>query len=178
MPPIPLHIDAPITPKKPTAITPQTQGIIPANPPVSDVPSTTTIASSAQRAYPPARPGAVAGPAPTGSIPAPLPVPTRTTGGEGTDGPPAPRPGDVPVSPYTPLRGGGGSGLPPPPKADEARQPHPATQMSPPTQNYAPTHSTTTATTPSRPGPTTLNLGPAASPAAGALAPGTRELGW
>lgn len=183
MPPIPVHIDAPITPKKATGATPQTQRA-PANASDGDNPATTT--STAQQAYTPARPGAAAGPAPTSYVPAPHQTPTRTSGLDQNDGPPAPQPGAVPAPPssqYTPSRGVGSSVLPPPPKAGEASQQppptHPATQLPPPQQNYAPTHSTTTATTassPQRAGPTTLNMGPAASPAAGAPAPGSQFL--
>ncbi|KAK5111034.1 hypothetical protein LTR62_005409 [Meristemomyces frigidus] len=189
MPPIPVHIDDPITPAKPQGVTPQTAASgRPASQVPASVPVTTTQA--AVPPYPAAQPGAAAAPAPTPYLLRPQPEPTRTSSTQEQDvGPPPPQPGAVP-SPYshaTPMTGANGLQQPPPPRAGEAPQkqgtaftamisnvytpPAPAQNLQ---QNYAPTHSTSTvgtapgqATTPMRIAPTTLNFGPVASPAVG-----------
>jgi hypothetical protein len=153
MPPIPVHIDDPITPQKAKGVTPQTPGSAGSS---AHSGTTTTQEQRQPQAYPPARPGAVAGPAPTPYILSPQPIPSRTVPASALqDGPPPPQPGAVPVPPgqlavsstLPPA-----SGLPPPPKAGETvKQPQttpysPPPQMSvpPPQRNYAPTHSTST----------------------------------
>lgn len=168
MPPIPVHIDDPITPAKAQAATPQTADV--PTPTTND--ATTTQPANNTSPYPSARPGVAAVAAPTASLPRPQPAPTRTTQRtpEQYNGPPPPQPGAVPVpqSQQAPMTTP--SSLPPPPRAGEAPQPitMPAQmQIPPPGSNYAPTHSTagavpppSTAYQPS--GPTTLNLGPIA----------------
>ncbi|KAM3415748.1 hypothetical protein BST61_g9259 [Cercospora zeina] len=184
MPPVPVHIDAPITPQKPA--------------------NAATGASKTQQQQPPsylpAQPGAPAVPAPTGAVHTPnryQPQPTRTTDSTSNHGPPPPQPGAVPVPPSqqqtAPV-----TSLPPPPKAGEAakfleqhqqqQQSSPAiTTMPPqmampaPEQNYAPTHTTNTQT-PTRAGegnsgPTTLNFG-AVTPIAGGIAPPSHPPGY
>ena len=158
MPPIPVHLDDPIVAQKPDGTTPQTEP--PPTQTQPDAPTTTT--ATTPQAYPAARPGAAAVPAPTGYVPNPPPQPTRTTQAI-QDGPPAPQPGAVPVPSMQQVTA---STLPPPPKAGEAAKAREAgatqfpTQMPPqmsipaPGMNYAPTHSTSTATT--------VNLGPVA----------------
>ena len=175
MPPIPVHIDDPITPKKAEGVTPQTADQAAA---LRENIATTT-AQDQSPAYPPARPGAAAVPAPTPYVPRPQAAPTTTTQASlEQNGPPPPRPGAVPIPPsqqvpMTPTA----STLPPPPKPGEVAQQR-QTSMSMPSQlnvpspqhNYAPTHSTAayspTSTHQQSGGPTTLNLGPVTSPAA------------
>lgn len=144
MPPIPVHIDDPITPSKPAGVTPRTEPTRTTN---TDAGVTTAPNTSP---YPAAQPGAAAVPAPT---PFAQPQPTRTTQpATSNDGPPPPQPGAVPVHPSAT------SSIPPPPRAGEM-----PSQMNIPTpsQNLAPTHSTSTATSAaSGQGPTTLNFGP------------------
>ncbi|KAK4554948.1 hypothetical protein LTR86_008096 [Recurvomyces mirabilis] len=187
MPPIPVHIDDPITPAKAQGVTPQTAAQVPVSQgPASNVATTTTAAAPAT--YPPGQPGAAVAPAPTPYLPRAQPEPTRTTAGGTQDqyAPPPPQPGAVPT-PYNHQAPTTTSTLPPPPRAGETPKkqgtaftgmlnsmytpPPPAQNLS---QNYGPTHSTSTAgiqpgqaTTPLRTGPTTLNLGPVASPAVG-----------
>ncbi|USW48702.1 hypothetical protein Slin15195_G020210 [Septoria linicola] len=179
MPPVPVHIDDPITPQKPADSAP---------------PATTTQQQPA--AYPAAQPGAAAVPAPTGT---PYiqnqyqPQPTRTTTITNNYGPPPPQPGAVPMPPSQQQAAAFVTSLPPPPKAGEAaklreqiQQQQPVTitpaqmAMSPPEQNYAPTHTTST-TTPARAGsnagPTTLNFG-AVTPIAGGIAPASHPPGY
>lgn len=165
MPPIPVHIDDPITPAKADGVTPQTsdQPAAPAN-------NATTTAQSHSPAYPPARPGAAAVPGPTPYVPRPQAEVTRTTQPSlAQNAPPPPQPGAVPIPPsqQAPMTAGfAASTLPPPPKPGEAAQQR-QTSMSmpsqmnvpPPQQNYAPTHSTTGI---QQGGPTTVNLGPVA----------------
>jgi hypothetical protein len=156
MPPIPIYADAPITAAKADGVTPQT-----APPPTrtTDLPATTTASNNS---YPAAQPGAAAGPAPTGSAsrpyaPAPAPTSTLSTSLQ-TDGPPPPQPGAAPV-PYTHSNGYN----PNSPAAPRAQPlPH-QLNIPPPTTSALPTHSTTTATSPTSPSrrlPTTLPMGP------------------
>ncbi|TKA80974.1 hypothetical protein B0A55_02381 [Friedmanniomyces simplex] len=98
MPPIPVHIDDPITPAKPQGVTPQTA----ANEPVVPSPATnvaTTTAAAQTPGYPAARPGAAVAPAQTPYIPSPQPSATRTTQSVQNENrpPPPPQPGAVPV---------------------------------------------------------------------------------
>jgi hypothetical protein len=160
MPPIPVHIDDPITPQKATGTTPQTaQGEQ-----WQASAQAATTATTTQPSYPPARPGQAAVPAPTPYIP---PQPTRTTQ-VAQNGPPLPQPGAVPIPPTQQTA----SPLPPPPKPGEAAKAREASTTQPPPQmgipapvtNYAPTHSTSTIPPP--PGPRTLNLGPVTANAA------------
>lgn len=183
MPPIPIHLDAPITPEKPHGITPQTT-----NPSSNLPPPTTTTTTAApppnpQSASSPARPGAAAVPAPT---PFAQPQPTRTTqqqqqNGNENKGPPAPQPGAVPLPPGQTQ--GQASTLPPPPRPGEAAKMREASvtampaQMGipAPSQGYGATRSTTTTAGAmgGSQGPTTVNLGPVSSPAAhGTSSPG------
>ena len=173
MPPIPVHIDDPITPAKPEGVTPATSN----EHATTAVGNVTTTTQSQLPAYPPAQPGAAAVPAPTPYIPKPQPAPTQTTQRQ-PNGPPPPQPGAVPVpvprgqqAPMTAT-----STLPPPPKPGEALQQRQTTMPSqmnipPPQQNYAPTHSTSNGPPPSTTsqqqnrGPTILNLGPVSSQA-------------
>ncbi|KAK0928547.1 hypothetical protein LTR29_017392 [Friedmanniomyces endolithicus] len=199
MPPIPVHIDDPITPTRPQGVTPQTAGLPPVVPsPAINVATTTTAAAAQPSGHPAARPAAAI-PAPTPYIPIPQAPATRTTSTlQNENRPPPPQSGAVPVpfhqqqqqqqQQQTP------SGLPPPPRAGETAKtqqgsaftgalnnmytpPHPAAAQHL-QHNYAPTHSTSTTaslpTTPQRAGPTTLNYGPVASPLAGS---GYRDTG-
>ncbi|EMD00489.1 hypothetical protein BAUCODRAFT_28843 [Baudoinia panamericana UAMH 10762] len=185
MPPIPLHIDDPITPQKPQAVEPQTAAAEPPAQPFSGPASnvaTTTAPAAAPSSYPAARPGAAAVPAPTSYVPRPHQQPTQTQAvWEEEDRPAPPQPGAVPVPPsqYAPRTPSNAGIVPPPPRGGDSAQ-HQGTAFTghlnqmytPPAaqafqHNYAPTHSTSTAgivpgqaTTPSRSGPTTLNLGP------------------
>ena len=172
MPPVPVHIDDPITPTKPQGVTPQTAE----QPEASPAENVATTAQLQPAAYPPARPGAAAVPAPTPYIPRPPPQPSRTTQ-PAQNGPPPPQPGAVPMALGQQVPMSATSTLPPPPKPGEAsqQQQQQATmpnQMSipPPQQNYAPTHSTSylppsaTSTQQQSSGPTTLNLGPVSAP--------------
>ncbi|KAK0272933.1 hypothetical protein LTR91_001306 [Friedmanniomyces endolithicus] len=195
MPPIPVHIDDPITPTRPQGITPQTaahEHVVPS--PATYVATTTTAAAARQSGYPAARP-AVAVPAPTPYIPIPQTAATRTTSSlQNENIPPPPQPGAVPV-PFQQPQQQASSGLPPPPRAGETAKtrqgsaftgalnnmytPPPPAAAQHLQQNYAPTHSTSTTaaslpTTPQRAGPTTLNYGPVASPLAGS---GYRDTG-
>ncbi|KAK5135483.1 hypothetical protein LTR08_005272 [Meristemomyces frigidus] len=174
MPPIPVHIDDPITPQKPQGITPQTTAALA---PTAAINVTTTTSAP----YPPARPGQAAAPAPTPYLPRAQPEATRTSQQAllGENRPPPPQPGAVPVPPSQHAPTPATSSLPPPPKAGDLAAPAGGPQASgftsalhqmhvppPPQMNYAPTRSTATATgpvTPFRSAPTTLNLGPVAS---------------
>ncbi|SMQ45814.1 unnamed protein product [Zymoseptoria tritici ST99CH_3D1] len=152
MPPVPVHINDPITPSKTNATS--ASGLPADN-------SATTTQAQQHSPYPAARPGAPAAPAPTPYIPQPqaLPQPTRTT--PATDyGPPAPQPGAVPVPPsqQAPMTATATSTLPPPPKAGEVTTMPPQMAIPSPQVNHASTYSTTAA------GPTTLNFGAAAAP--------------
>lgn len=169
MPPIPVHIDAPISPSRTKAAPPQAALA------ASDQ-ATSSDPTSAQ-AYPAARPGAPAAPGPTPYLSRPQPAPTRTTDPSSAphDLPPAPQPGAVPQPPTQPAP----STLPPPPHAS---LPSPAVphqlHIPPPQQNLAPT-ATTDPTPRGRPGPgpTTLDLGPVsgAAPAPALHPPGYRQ---
>ncbi|EME49359.1 hypothetical protein DOTSEDRAFT_68213 [Dothistroma septosporum NZE10] len=163
MPPIQVHIDDPITPKKAEGMTPRTSEA--ATPPSAAEASTTQARSQ----YPAARPGAAAVPAatPYAPQPGPQPTPTRIIHSSSNDAPPPPQPGEAPV-PFgtsTPVTA---TLLPPPPKAGE---PMPVTTMpaqmgvSSPQHNYKPTHSTSTYSPLGRAGgPTTVNFGAVPAP--------------
>lgn len=182
MPPIPVYIDDPIVPQKAQGATqpaPEPRaGAIPSN-----NPSTTT--QDVSSVYPPARPGAPAAPAPTGFIPRPAPDPTRTQPQVTQDQPPPPQPGAVPVPMnYQQAQTSTGTPLVPPPRPGEApRQQYAAMpsqmQMPPPSQNYAPTHSTMAGAPvpvgPQGSGPTTLNFGPVAHDAPSDHPPGYQQ---
>ncbi|KAF2212414.1 hypothetical protein CERZMDRAFT_97687 [Cercospora zeae-maydis SCOH1-5] len=185
MPPVPVHIDAPITPQKPA----------------NAVLEASTTQQQQPPSYLPAQPGAPAIPAPTGAVHTPNryqpPQPTRTTDSTSNVGPPPPQPGAVPLPPSQ-QQSAPVANIPPPPKAGEAakflehhqqqQQPSPAVTtmppqmaMSLPEQNYAPTHTTNTQT-PKRAGggnsaPTTLNFG-AVTPIAGGIAPASHPPGY
>lgn len=150
--------------------------------PASNAATTTQAATSP---YPAAQPGAAAVPAPTPYLPRAQPEPTRTTlGAQDQNAPPPPQPGAAP-SPYGYIPSPANS-IPPPPRAGETPRkqgtaftaalnsmytpPPPASGLQ---QNYAPTHSTSTAgiqpgqpVTPARVvgGLTMTNLGPVAFP--------------
>lgn len=171
MPPIPVHIEDPITPSKAQGITPQTA---PPQPVTSQsVNAATTATPSSTQAYPAARPGAAAVPAPTSAIPKPPPQATRTYPAERSDVPPPPQPGAAP-QPNTIASQANATGNPPPPTTSNTSAIPPAvtsapdqTQWAAPQQNYTPTHATDSSTPQrARTGPTTVNLGPVASPAA------------
>lgn len=174
MPPVPVHIDDPITPSK-----------------TCDGASTTNTATTAtdqqNQPYPAAQPGAAAVPAPTPHVPNhhPQPTPTRTTPMSDYS-PPAPQPGAVPV-PFG-QQALTTSPLPPPPKPGEAAaqkqaqvtQPPSQMMIPPPQSNYAPVHgsSPTSAHSQARGGPTTLNFGAAPAPqkiGAGSHPPGYHQ---
>lgn len=137
MPPIPIHKDSPIKPteaSKPDGATPHTT-----NPP----PTRTTPASNLATTTtdpsdpPPPQPGA-----------RPIP-PTAFAHPPSSSDPPAPQPGYTATHTTTETRLGG--------------PPHQFT-IPPPSGNQLAGRSTTTDTTASKPGPTTLNLGPIQSP--------------
>ena len=126
-------------------------------------------------------------PAPTGTPYTPnqyQPQPTRTTATLDDAGPPPPQPGAVPIPPQQHIAPA--TALPPPPKPGQAAalreavttQP-PQMYMSPPQNNYAPTHTTSTTNTPTKAGlgPTTLNFG-AVSPVGGGIAPPSHPPGY
>jgi hypothetical protein len=135
MPPIPIHKNAPI---KPDGITPKT---------ASDNSSDT--------------------PTPTRTLPASVPATTTAD----SSGPPPPQPGARPVPPTSSAQTAY-SPAPPQPGytahhiTTETLQGGPPPQFTqpPPSDSALAGRSTTTATTASGPGPTTLNLGPVASP--------------
>lgn len=153
MPPIPVHIDDPITPTKTKEATAGTAAGAPPAPAPASEPATTTQPAY-QAVYPPAQPGAAAVPAPTPYVPRAQPQPTRTTSVSGaSDGPPAPQPGAVPVKPgqvqATPFAGALNHMYAPPPQAQNLQH------------NYTPTSSTIPAAPmPSGGGLRTVNLGP------------------
>nr|POE64811.1 hypothetical protein CFP56_79440 [Quercus suber] len=166
MPPIPVHIDAPITAQKANAITPQTENSAPSVS-TGGAAVTTSPSTYTNRA---AQPGQAVGPVTTPAVPHPRLEPTRTSGDSAQQdlGPPAPQPGAVPVLTEAPRE----TILPPPPRPGQQTPfPAPPTQLqtSPPYQNLAPTHSTSTNAAqqlPSGMRPTTLNMGPVSSPIA------------
>jgi len=127
MAPIPVYSASPINAAKASGVTPKT-----AHPEPSDSaphPATTT-ASSTDSSYPPARPGAAAVPAPSGSAQRYMPVqPTPTTASH-SEGPPAPQPGALPMPPK--------SHIPPPPKANDMYQPPQQQSTAPSVQPYPP----------------------------------------
>lgn len=144
MPPIPIHKNAPI---KPDGVAPLTaSNTDSSNPPPTrtvpaSVPATTTADSSGP---PPPQPGA-----------RPLP-PTQTQTAYKTSSPAPPQPG------ATPTTGGYTANH----ITTETRQSGPPPQFShpPPSDSALAGRSTTISTTASKPGPTTLNMGPVASP--------------
>ncbi|KAI5274521.1 hypothetical protein E4T47_02483 [Aureobasidium subglaciale] len=152
MPPIPIYADAPIAAAKADGVTPQT-----APPPTrtTDLPATTTSSGSS---YPAAQPGAVAGPAPTGSVSRPAPPPTSTvTTSLQTDGPPPPQPGAVPMPSSTTRTNAYDPNSPAAPRAQPMPQ---QLSIPPPTTSALATHSTAAAspTSPTR-RPVTLPMG-------------------
>ncbi|KAF2121276.1 hypothetical protein BDV96DRAFT_563916 [Lophiotrema nucula] len=148
MPPIRIHKDDPIQPtaEKPDGVTPQT---------------------------------AEAVPAPTRTIPASVPASTTAS-----SDPPAPQPGARPVAPTASLQSSSSS-TPAAPQSGytathvttESRLGGPPSQYSipPPSDAQLAGRSTTTSTTASKPGPTTLDLGPAQSHYQGEHAGGAVE---
>lgn len=182
MPPIKVHIDDPITPKKGDAVTPQTANS--ANEQNAVNATTTTAPQQNSPSYPPARPGAAAVPAATPYVPSPQqqPTPTRTTASSNNYGPPPPQPGAVPtpLGQQAPMTTS--PSIPPPPKAGEVPQAPPTTMppqmgIPPPSNNYAPTKGTIYSPAEST-GPTTLNFGAVPAPApitAGSHPPGYQQ---
>lgn len=165
MPPIPVHIEAPIAPAKAQGITPETQSPQ-ANTTTAETTTTSTLTYT--QSYPAARPGQAAVPGPTSAVPKPQPVPTRTYNpAEQADLPPPPQPGQAPQPNNTAFQANA-TGIPPPPTASSTTTAPAQTQWAPPQQNYAPTHTTDPATPRAvRGGPTTLDMGPVtSSPAA------------
>ncbi|KAF2688766.1 hypothetical protein K458DRAFT_414478 [Lentithecium fluviatile CBS 122367] len=142
MPPIPIHKNDPIssTAAKPSGITPQTADANPPSPtrttPAAAPATTTSSASGPPAPQPGARPLA-----PTGSTHPP------------TSLPPAPQPGAAPGAGYTATH-----------HVIETRlgAPPPQYNIPPPTDSQLSGRSTTTSMQASKPGPTTLNMGPAA----------------
>lgn len=180
MPPIPVHIDDPITPQR------AQQG----------APQASTTQEQRTPTHPAAQPGAAVGPAPTPYTPNTryTPQATRTEALSSNDDPPAPQPGAVPVPPSQQAPMTATSTIPPPPKAGEAaaQRTAPVTTTAPPPpppppemavpspqQNYAPTHSTYAVPAPSQSsGPTTtINFGaaPAPAPAPASHPPGYQQ---
>jgi hypothetical protein len=158
MPPIPVHIDEPITPIKAKGVTPQTAHT---NEPTktTDVnPGTTTAVGGPPPAYPAAQPAALPVP---GATPFAQPTPTRTAQGSQDAVPPPPQPGAVPAPPTQTS-----SSLPPPPRTGQGSaftSVLNSMHTPPPQINYAPTKSTdTTAPTSVQPPQAvrTINLGP------------------
>ncbi|KAF1985241.1 hypothetical protein K402DRAFT_455219 [Aulographum hederae CBS 113979] len=153
MPPIPVYTNAPIHPigVTPETAAPEAQASSPTrttNPP----PTTTTTASVESPGPPPPQPGARPV-APTASL--------HSRSNSSSKYIPQPQPGAVPsASPATPTATAtinSTTTLQQPPL------PPPQLSMPAPTSNYASTHSTTAAS-PTHQGPTTLPLGPVASP--------------
>lgn len=162
MPPIPIYTDSPIAASKADGVTPQTAG-------------SPSRASGQTAYYPVAQPGAPAAPAPTGYVPKPQPIPTQTIASSAAyHGPPPPQPGPLPVAPTKTANSN--TYLPPPPKAGSVPSTSTTTttttpavtampvqlNMPTPATNQAPTHSTYPGPSPTRSGPTTINLGPVA----------------
>lgn len=132
---IPVYTQSPINAaSKASGVTPQTAApqadVSPVAPNPNPVPSTTTTTTTPT--YPPARPGAAAFPAPTGTAAqryAPV-QPTKTTSSV-ADGPPPPQPGALPNSLNR--------HIPPPPKAGETFRPEQTSTPQPRTsQPYPP----------------------------------------
>lgn len=141
MPPIPIHKDAPIAPAagKPDGVTPSTASSNPQNPP------------------------------PTRTTPAYAPATTT----QDSSNPPPPQPGARPITPTASAQNHDASSPAPPqpgPTATiittESRLGGPPQQFTlpPPNDSALAGRSTTTSTTASKPGPTTLDFGPVASP--------------
>jgi hypothetical protein len=163
MPPIPVHIDEPITPSKPQGITSQTTQPDPTKTTSADAGVTTTAASGPPPAYPQAQP---AHPAVPGATPFAQPTPTRTSQSPQDAVPPPPQPGAVPspLAQSTPT-----SSLPPPPRAGGQQgsaftSALNAMHAPPPQINLAPTHSTDPSTPHRQQPATTVNLGPVQPP--------------
>ncbi|KAF1937270.1 hypothetical protein EJ02DRAFT_61627 [Clathrospora elynae] len=161
MAPIPIHKNSPIVPT--TAA--KADGVTPS-----------TASSASDNASNP--------PPPTRTTPAYAPATTT----QSSSNPPAPQPGARPAAPTQQAGGGGGyDGTPAPPQpgatptatyiTTETRLDGPPAQFSnpPPSDSYLSSRSTATSTTASKPGPTTLNYGPAASPFQSADAGGTAQ---
>ncbi|KAF2471404.1 uncharacterized protein BDR25DRAFT_285993 [Lindgomyces ingoldianus] len=139
MPPIPIHKNDPIQPvaAKPDGVTPQTANPPPTRTTPASIPATTTADANANP--PPPQPGARPIP-PTASTAAPT---------SSSFSPPAPQPGYTATLSTTETRLGG---LPP------------QFTIPPPSDSQLAGRSTTAARQASKPGPTTLNMAPAASP--------------
>lgn len=115
MAPIPVYTKSPINAASASGVTSQTVPQEEAST-SNSVPVSASTTSTTTSAYPPARPGAPAVPAPTGTAAqryAPL-QPTKTTSSE-AEGPPMPQPGATPA----PLS----RHVPPPPRAGETYHP-------------------------------------------------------
>lgn len=138
MPPIPVYSASPISAAKADGVTPKTAQEDSSSPQQQQAATASNPAGS--RGYPPAAPAAAPSlPKPTGALQAPFRSsirPTPTSAISGSDGPPPPQPGAVPVPP------GGYSvkqAVPPPPKAGESlenMQTGPTTM--PPQMGYLP----------------------------------------
>ncbi|KAI4722129.1 hypothetical protein E4T48_01517 [Aureobasidium sp. EXF-10727] len=157
MPPIPIYADAPISAAAKADGPTQT-----APPPTrtTDLPATTT--STTNNSYPAAQPGAVAGPAPTGSVSRPPPPPPTSTISTSLqhEGPPPPQPGAVPMPPSSSTRSNAYD--PTSPAAPRAQpMPH-QLNIPPPTTSHLATHTTTSTASPTSPTrrQTTLPMGP------------------
>jgi hypothetical protein len=141
MPPIQIHRDAPIAPTaaKPDGTTPQT---------------------------------AVGNPAPTRTVPASVPATQTATAASSYSNPPAPQPGARPTPTTAAYPATHDASSPPAPQPGYTAHhittatvgPPPQFTQAPPSDAHLAGRSTVTATTPSKPGPTTLNFGPVASP--------------
>ncbi|PSN67803.1 hypothetical protein BS50DRAFT_620277 [Corynespora cassiicola Philippines] len=162
MPPIPIHKNDPILPtaaKADAASTPQTANPPPTRTAPASIPATTTASSSNP---PPPQPGARPI-APTAAQPPPPSSSAYAPAGAGAS-PPAPQPGAAP--------GTGGAGgytatsitTETTRLANDSHTLPPQFRVPPPTDSQLVGRSTTTATQASKPGPTSLNLGPAQSP--------------
>lgn len=161
MPPIPVHIDEPITPSKAQGVTPLTAQPDPTKTTSADAGVTTAAAGGPPPAYPRAQPAA---PPVPGATPFAQPTPTRTTQSSQNDAvPPPPQPGAVPTPSAQPT-----SSIPPPPRAGQGSaftSALNAMHAPPPQINLAPTHSTDTSTPTRQYQPaTTVNLGPVNPP--------------
>lgn len=162
MPPVPVHIDEPITPSKAQGVTQKTPQPDPTKTTSADAGVTTAAAAGGPPpAYPRAQPAAAA-PVP-GATPFAQPTPTRTTQSPQDAVPPPPQPGAVPAPSAQPT-----SSLPPPPRAGQGSaftSALNAMHAPPPQINLAPTHSTDPSTPTRQYQPaTTVNLGPVNPP--------------
>ena len=160
MPPIPVHIDEPITPSKAQGVTQKTPQPDPTKTTSADAGVTTAAAGGPPPAYPRAQPAAAPVP---GAPPFAPPTPTRTTQSPQDAVPPPPQPGAVPTPSAQPT-----SSLPPPPRAGQGSaftSALNAMHAPPPQINLAPTHSTDPSTPTRQYQPaTTVNLGPVNPP--------------